>query len=87
MFNCVHAARLTAYSSTKSRQPRARTFHPLAYLKGKLSVLAFVKIAQLPHGMATISTLRLKKDGMRQKVDVEGATSANVDGRCLSELS
>jgi hypothetical protein len=29
--------------------------------------------------MATISTLRLKNDGMRQNVGVEGATSANVD--------
>jgi len=63
----------------KSSQPLARTFHPLAYLEGKLSVLTFVKIAQLSHGIATISTLPLKNDGIGQNVGVEGATSANVD--------
>jgi hypothetical protein len=76
MFICVHAVRLTAYSSNKSRQSRASTFQPL---EDKLPIMKFVKIAQLSHGMATISTLRLKNDGMRQNVDVEGATSANVD--------
>ncbi len=87
IFICLHVARLTAHS-IKSRELRASIFHPIACLKGELSVLTFRKIVQLSHRMATVSSLRLKKDGMHQNMAIEGTTPAKWRPLwCLGGLS